>query len=545
MASLPRGWYIGAAIGDDRMSIVIAKGAEADTVLADPAFRERWAALHADCPWSSVFQSPGFLIPWYRVYRPVFEPVLAWRETAGGGLTGLLPLAVARDGGAWQVAGAPQAEYQAWLARPEDDRAFVGDALAALRESGMAGPLTFAYLPPETPLDWARSPPWRRLCQIEPWSRPLRRIDEDAGASLKKKSNKSRLNRLARIGPLRFERITERAALEQVIEPIEIAYDLRQAAVHGGRPFREDPLKRAFHLALLEQPGVLHVTLLWAGDRLLAAHIGAADRSVVHNGIIAFDLPDAALSPGKVHQMLMFRDMAEDGIGFFDLTPGGDPWKERFATEHQTVFRLTLHENAWRKRAAEAERQAKASVRRLLGRVGVDPSGLRARLSGERREEQVALYRMSAESLPVPQGGGPLAVDCLADLVAYEPRAGAKSLQRFAREATGRLEAGQRAYTAQEAGRLVFCGWLIETPAKMPVTPFEARLEHPPGRVVLRIEDVASGGLAADRLGAGLTQMLTAAAAVEGAREILVGLPASAPALRAAAEALGLTSVEG
>jgi len=371
----------------------------------------------------------------------------------------------------------------------------------------------------------------------------LRAIGEDASASLKKKSNKSRLNRLARIGPVRFERITDRAALEKIIEPIEIAYDLRQAAVHGGRPFREDLLKREFHLALLEQPDVLHVTALWAGERLLAAHIGAADRDFVHNGIITFDLLDAGLSPGKLHQLLMFEDMAKDGIAYFDLTPGDDPWKERFATEHQTVHRLTLHESAWSRRAAAVKRQAKTVARKLLKAVGTKLRSLRVRFDGTRRDEPVTLYRTMSEAVPKTPDTDVLAINCLQDLVAYEP--GAKSLQRFAREATSRLELGQRAYTAQEAGRLVFYGWLVEKAAKTPVTALDGGLNHPSNRVILQLEQVAPEDLDDGRVRAGLGQMLRDAAAVEGAEDILVVVPSSDQQARAAAQALGLAPYAG
>lgn len=542
MASGPLDCYIGRVIGGHHMSIVIARGAEACSVLGDSAFREAWAALYTNCPWRSVFQSPAFVSTWYRVYKPAFEPILLFRKMPSGDLAGFLPLALARDDGALQVAGAPQAEYQAWLARSED-RSFIGDALAALRGSGMTGQLAFTYLPPDTPLDWTEVAPWRQVCEIEPWSRPLRAIGEDAGASLKKKSNKSRLNRLARIGPVRFERVSERVALEEIIEQIELAYDLRQAAVHGGRPFREDLLKREFHLALLEQPDVLHVTVLWAGDRLLAAHIGAADRNFVHNGIIAFDLFDAGLSPGKLHQLLMFQDMAKEGIAFFDLTPGDDPWKERFATEHQTVHRLTLHDSAWHKRAALSKRFAKDLARKLLAAVGLDPRALKARFAAERGEEPIVLLRAAAGTAAKAPGADILAVDCLEDLVAYEPGSGGKSVQRFAREATSRLEQGQRVFTAQRAGCLAFCGWLIERPAKSPITAAEGRLEHPPGRVVLRLDDVTPDATDPEQTKAGLAQMLRAAAAVEGARDVLVVIPARASQARAVAAALGLEAV--
>ena len=128
----------------------------------------------------------------------------------------------------------------------------------------------------------------------------------------------------------------------------------------------------------------------------------------------------------------------------------------------------------------------------------------------------------------------------LEDLVAYELGESGKSLQRFAREATARLEQGQRAFTRQQAGRLVFCGWLIERPAKSPITAAEGRLDHPAGRVIVRLEEVASEELDFEAVTAGLAQILRTAAAVEGVEEILVALPAQDGRSRAAAEALGL-----
>src|SRR5262249_8527805 len=145
--------------------------------------------------------------------------------------------------------------------------------------------LTFQYLPAQAPLS-ALNEGLQRWSTLEALPRPLMdTTPETLGEALKIK--KKKLNQLAKLGEINFTRIVDRAEVERVLEQVILFYDLRQGAIGGDPPFTRDPLKRAFHLALMNSPGLLHVTTLTVGPALAAAHIGVSGRDVVHLGIIA------------------------------------------------------------------------------------------------------------------------------------------------------------------------------------------------------------------------------------------------------------------
>src|SRR5690606_38129750 len=117
--------------------------------------RAAWRQLHTACPWGTVFQGPAFADAWYETYAAVQDPVvvLGWAENRE--LAGLLLLAQDRASGMLTHVGAHQAEYQAWLALPESADRFPIEALAAIRQAGLASRLPFRYLAPGTPLPTA------------------------------------------------------------------------------------------------------------------------------------------------------------------------------------------------------------------------------------------------------------------------------------------------------------------------------------------------------------------------------------------------------
>src|SRR5690242_11243056 len=99
------------------MIVRIFHGDAANELLADGAFRDDWTKLWKSCPWATVFQSPGFALPWYRVYAERYEPVLILgRDHRFGGLSGLFLLARRLGWHGLAHAGAHHAEYQTWLA---------------------------------------------------------------------------------------------------------------------------------------------------------------------------------------------------------------------------------------------------------------------------------------------------------------------------------------------------------------------------------------------------------------------------------------------
>ena len=408
-------------------------------------------------------------------------------------LAGLLLLAQPRAGGRLIGCGAPQAEYYVWLAR-EQESPFIADALKALWNEFPRGRLYFTFLPPHTPLGWRNGPSSHvRQTVIQPIDRPLHVLSADSGAeSLKKKSNRSRLNRLERIAPVTLKQVRSRDELLPYIDCIADYLDLRQGALNGDRPFRDDALKREFILRLAADPEVCHCTLLMLGDRVIAVHFGFRNRSDVVLGLIAHSPFVARHSPGKFLMLFLFSQLAAEGYVNFDLTPGG-AYKDRFQNGHDEAYIFTalarrrdylayrgsLIVRGWGKTALgrmnlnkhHIEAVGKFLKRRALITVpmrGVAYIGRKISSS-----EDLRYYIAPQAGLNVPPGQDIISerfrVDKIEDLLLYRPAtAGDTSVQEFLKIALDRIEEGNRVYTLVEKGVLLHYAWVGPRSGEVP-----------------------------------------------------------------------------
>lgn len=452
--------------------VTIHAGADAQALLNDLDFLARWRDLYECAPEATAFQGVAFVKCWYDSYASSFEPVIVcWRDSAGG-LQGLLTLAESRLGRRLVATGTHQAEYQSWLARADGAIPFMEQAWASLRSRFPGQALRFKYLPDGLCRELAEATDLRRFAEIVPRRRPVMTLDDaQHAASLRKKSNKSRLNRLRKLGEVRIERVTSATHLDAVFDEIIGCYDLRQGAINNNCPFQDDPAKRAFHLALLHDPDLLHVALLRVGADIAAAHLGVATRDVVHLGIIAHSPAYTRYSAGKILLMLLGQQLADEGFAMLDLTPGDDPWKERFADRHEQVCELTLHPSRLSHVSRRLEKTALSLVKSAAAMVGVTPPRVRAaagRLAAWRQRSMASglagaecdFFRYTGE--PPRDGGSEACVnrDVLADLLKFQPANGSLSRQAFLADALARLENGEHVYTSSRNGRLLYCIWV-------------------------------------------------------------------------------------
>lgn len=363
------------------MEIRVLSNAEAIERMRTNAFAEAWGRLCAACPWATGYQSPEFILPWYECYADTAAPLLLVAEGADQGeLQGLLALAVDRDSGQLFNAGAHQAEYHCWLALEGQGDQFITVALARMRELYPKGQLQFRYLPPNCPEGWLDGPGgWQRLTGIRPIPRPLMVFEsEDAiDAKLRKKGNKSRLKRLRAAcgGELTGSTVRSEAELAGLIEEIASNYDHRQGAMNEVRPFGDDARKKDFHLRLLRS-GVLHAFVLRAGESMVAAILSVKSTGFLSVGILSHADALAEHSPGKFGMLYLAREALRQGFGAIDLTPGGK-WKDRFASQHDTVSELTVRFSAVQARIAALRGQALASTKQVLAAAGVTPQDIR------------------------------------------------------------------------------------------------------------------------------------------------------------------------
>ncbi len=463
------------------MSLAAAIGNDALAALSTPGFREAWETLYSRCPWATGRQSLAFVEAWYQVYESGFSPVIVFDRLPNGALAGVLPLAVSIEKGELIVACGPAAEYKGWLSPPDDEGAFIIKALRLVRKKFPGQTLAFGYLPPKTPLDFLRRDnELRSYCRHRRCHRPLVFLNEERQSEyLTKKSNRSRLNRLKKIGPLSFERIIERSEAEALMAEVAAQCDFRHAAVHDTMRYRGNPANARFDLTLLEK-SLLHFTVFKAGSHLLSAHLGVIDpkRKNVSLGMICHSSRHSRHSPGKFHLRMLSRHLLEEGFTCLDLTPDHE-YKDRFASSYDEVSMLIMYGDRRQCMTAAAKTAVSDAIKALLRvmRFSPDPLiyaierlrdltdlGLKkniSRLLSRRRPRVVYSCKVgSARAEAVPT----MSKNNISDLLALNAsRMPALVRKEFFADAWKRLEKGQCCYTRLGAdGSLIQCGWLIE-----------------------------------------------------------------------------------
>ena len=349
----------------------------ADNFLSDSKFIDEWKTLLECCPWATAFQGPDFVVTWYKSYQDYYDPILLVSKNNKGKLIGLLSLAKSLKDNSIVVAGDRQAEYQTWICSVETSADFPYLALKALRREIPSASLTFLYLPPKTPTDWVVNSDLEKIFHLDSLSRPLLSLSRSGKNPLKKKSNKSKLNRLKKIGPVSLRRITSVKELEAIFDKLIEFYDLRQGAKHGVMPFSEDGIKRIFHTAMAAVEGLLHITILTVGNNIASVFLGAISGKEVQLGIIAYNPFLSKLSPGKIHILMLSELLLDEGFETLDLTPGGDSYKERFSNGHDNVQIMTVYSSALERKKQMTLNAIANQAKFVLKKLNIQPGELK------------------------------------------------------------------------------------------------------------------------------------------------------------------------
>jgi CelD/BcsL family acetyltransferase involved in cellulose biosynthesis len=464
------------------MHVRVVTGNEVLQLVASSAFRAQWQRLYQRCPWATAFQHGDFVASWYRLYEADFLPLLVVGDSdadTDAGAVGLLPLAMRRNTRRISGAGDQQAEYQGWLQAPDAGGAFIATALLALRERFPHADLRFNYLPPGTPLDGVRG---GACCVTRASARAVMAIDAAAMARQRnKKTHRQNVNRLRRVGEVALTRVVDHDHFARVLDAVCPQYDFRQAALYRSMPFTADPAKKAL-LIELHRCGLLHTTILTVGEAIAACHIGVLSAGkAVHLSITTYDPAFAPHSPGTLLLAMLGVQLADEGIALLDLTPGGDGYKESFATGHDSVVRLTVYASIWRRLASEALFHARRTVKAVLRRAGVRPvalvaawqtarrlatPGLPARLRvylnsclASRGEGRARTWRRPAHAPAARTHGLPIARNSLHDVLKFDPHGALSGFADFLGTAMRRMERSHSLYSLVQDGTLVLCCW--------------------------------------------------------------------------------------
>lgn len=327
--------------------ITFVRAAKAADWLNSAAFQEKWQTLYSLCPWATVCQSEPFVRSWYDVYKDHYVPLLLFAASPDGSLTGFLPLAEEKKTSRVTVAGAENAEYQCWLELPGRNLQFITSCLLRLFSDYPNTDFSFKYLPPGAPIHpLLENLPRIRHVSLKEHTRPLMRTCRDKVKDrLGSKDTKRKLNALKRLGPVSLFRVKDSYEFETIFDEIVYQCDRRQKQAREIMPFHRDPLKKTLYVQF-HKIGILHSTILQVDGKTVASHCGLICKNSVQLCVIAHALEFEKHSPGSLLITLLGIQLRDEGVDVFDLTPGGDAYKERFATDHDVVYEIKFYGRA-------------------------------------------------------------------------------------------------------------------------------------------------------------------------------------------------------
>lgn len=314
-------------------------------LIEKPDFLEHWQNLYLEVANGfSVFQSCEFIKTWYGLYKEYLEPVLCIAHQDKK-LVGLMFIAWHKTKKTLVHAGENEAEYHGWLGISGVDLEFLRQSFIVLKKTFEVSKWDWKWMPPKTRPDGIRySLPNNMSIVLETQEAPIWNLkNPDKLKKLRKsKSLKSKMRRLQKKGTVTFEVLESTKRLKEVLKQVKIQYDFRQEGVYGATAFKKDPLKEGLTLALFNA-GIAHASVLWLDDRVLAFHFGCKDDIRVCLGIISYDPSESKNSPGTLIMVELADYLSQKGYHYFDLTPGTNSYKDRFANEYQTLYKPTVY----------------------------------------------------------------------------------------------------------------------------------------------------------------------------------------------------------
>lgn len=328
----------------------------------DPRHRATWSTLQEASPLlRSPFYRPEFVESVQAAYRAAGTGDRVEVAIIGGGtgpVVGVWPFE--REGARLAVpAGRFLNDFQGIISAP----GLALDPIDLLAAAGLDR-WRFDHVPPDQP----GFGPFVRTAVMSPqidtssgWEQlrlglpALRRLDPA-------------VRRLERdLGPVRVEVAHDRSALDTLMR-----WKSRQYVEAGKRD--------VFALGWCrELAGILvastrpelrgHLTTLWAGDRMLAAHLGLQSAGTLHYWLPAYDRAFSRYSPGTVLLLHLVRDAPSHGIDLIDLGKGREPYKERLANRGELVGHGVVERPTPSLRLRRGARWARSVIRGL--RAGV------------------------------------------------------------------------------------------------------------------------------------------------------------------------------
>ncbi|HZQ61093.1 MAG TPA: GNAT family N-acetyltransferase [Casimicrobiaceae bacterium] len=314
-----------------------------------------WARLHRRCADATPFQSPQWLIPWW---RHVGEGALyTFAAYAGDELAAVLPLYI------WERAqprarfvlplGAGTSDYLDVVCEP-GSRGAVAEALRRQLERDRArfDGCEFAQLRPTSVLlEMALPDRWRDECnQAEPCPvldlRAGRSVEECVPARMVQNLRYYR-RRAERRSPLHF-RHAQADSASAMFERLASLHGARWSTRNAPGVLASDAVRRAHRetIPALARAGMLRMYELVMGERVAAALYGLADAregGSFHYYIGGYEPALADVSPGTLLIAHAIEQALVEGAGTFDFLRGREPYKYLWGARDRPTWTRRCH----------------------------------------------------------------------------------------------------------------------------------------------------------------------------------------------------------
>ncbi len=344
------------------------------------ALEPPWWTLFDACPEATPFQSPAWLIAWWRAFHPGDLSTIAIRD--GDRLVGLAPFYIERAiaGGRLLAVGIGLSDYLDVLVAP-DCRDAVLAAIGAAVET-LAGWQEWE-LTDMAPFAAGRGLPHLSSCACEETPAAARyglALDGEPGRLMPgTKARKLRMaeHRARRDGGFAISK-ADAASLDRLLTRLIDLHHARWAARGETGVFADPRVERCHREALpsLLERGMLRLYGIERHGRITAVQLGFLHRRRAFAYAGGFDPEDAQVSPGTLLTAHAIMEAQREGCRWFDFLKGDEAHKLSWGAKRQEAFR-----RVWRRRGEDVVALLEGG--RLPANVAVMRLAYRARSAAE------------------------------------------------------------------------------------------------------------------------------------------------------------------
>lgn len=328
---------------------------EVTTPEALERLRPEWSALWARCPEATPFQSPEWLIPWWKHIGEGELWTLALREE--GRLAGLAPLYVYTGGAPPRQVfpvGIATTDYLDALFEPESGRRGAAALFTHLQANrGRWDVLDLQQLRPGSPLleapaprGWSEERDEQEPCPVLTLPHAVEELPRHVPARLLQNLRYYR-RRAEKLGELRMESATG-ANLEELFEALLRLHRARWSSRGLPGVLAEGRVQDAHRESLLGllAAGVLRLYALRLDERIVACYYGFMDRrgtaKRAYYYLSGFDPALERLSLGTLVIGHAVQEAVREGAVEFDFLRGREAYKYLWGAKDRPTYRRRL-----------------------------------------------------------------------------------------------------------------------------------------------------------------------------------------------------------